>query len=87
MKEIILFGIIVGCFAWWFITLAGKRGWREHIEATTHSDLVHDLVACNYCLSWWVSVAVVGIAALLSGEWSLLFSVFVSTLVSVKMLG
>ena len=86
MIEIFFFGLIVGCFAWWLITLADKRGWLATLQTNAPNDTIWTLFSCNYCMSWWISLIVCLTVCIISGHWLLLPSVFVATLTSVKML-
>ena len=87
MLDILFFGLIVGCFAWWLITLADKRRWLEWLQINAPNDTIHTLFSCHYCMSWWTSLGVSLVVCIVSGEWQLMAGVFVATLISVKMLG
>lgn len=86
MLNVVMFGVIVGCFAAWLITLSMKRGWRDEWIATSPNKTLGELLSCNYCLSWWINAAVTCLVVIITANWTLLFSVFVGTMVSVKIL-
>lgn len=50
-----------------FITLLEKWGIREDL-AVHGSEFVSDLVSCNFCLGFWLSLIVSSISAACTGE-------------------
>lgn len=85
MLDIILFGIIAGVMAWWLVTLADKRGWLTTLQSNAPNDWVWQLFSCHYCMSWWISLIICIIAVIFTGQWELMLSAFIGTLVGVKL--
>lgn len=88
MNSILIFGLISGCLSAWLLTLAYKWGIVEYIQSSEKlPKLINKLASCDFCMSWWVSVAICLVAAVAAGEWLLVVSVFVSTMISRHLLG
>ena len=80
MKDILLYGLFEGCLAAWLLTLAWKWGVIEDLQ-TAPNKLLNKLGSCWYCLSWWTSVVVTALVVLVTMDWQLALSVFVSTMI------
>lgn len=86
MLDILVLGIIIGCLASWFITLSNKRGWRTTWQTNAPNDTIWHLLECDYCMSWWSSLAMSIVAAIAFGNAWLLVAAFVGTMTSKKLL-
>lgn len=86
ITNIVIAALAVGSFTAWCITLAQKRGWIEKWQAKSPSDLLWELLSCNYCMSFWLGLAVSVLLSYVTGEWCLLLVPFVSTKISTLLL-
>lgn len=86
ITTVVMTALAVGSFTAWAITLAYKRGWLEKLQAKAPNDTLNQLFSCNYCLSWWLSVAVAIVLLCVTREWCMCFVPFVSTKISTLLL-
>lgn len=58
MIELFFTSMVVACVTAFVVTLLHKWGIVEYmqIHADEYPELVNKLFACDFCLSWWVSV-------------------------------
>lgn len=58
-------------------------GWLERVwPSLAHRGFLNRLFSCVFCVSWWISVIICILAAVLSGYWLFLLVPFCSTSVS-----
>lgn len=86
MIAILTIGLLNGCIAAWLLTLARKWGVIEKLQVNARNEFMEKLFSCYFCMSWWTSVLLCIIASIAACNGWLLFGVFVSTMVSVKMI-
>lgn len=60
------------------ILLIGKVGLRDYIIAHS-SKLISKLFDCDFCLSWWTSVALTLVAYIFVGDTNLFIIPFIAT--------
>lgn len=54
---------VIACFVAFVIILAGKIGLRDRV-ITTAPKLISELVGCDFCLSFWLSLLIAVILAI-----------------------
>lgn len=77
--------IVIGLGAAFAIILAKKWGIVEYMQ-THGTPFVHALASCDFCLSWWMSLAISVTAAAVSGAWWVIPAAVCSTMISRAML-
>jgi hypothetical protein len=85
MTRILIASLLTGSLAAWIIMLAKKWGVLEWLQIHSNQ-FFNKLFGCDYCLSWWCSVAVSVTAAALTGDGHLLLVPFFSTMLSRRLL-
>lgn len=93
--QFVCWAVVVGLVVAWIVILSEKRGWREWLQVHADCivfgpeldrDLFNRLFGCNYCVSWWLSVAICLILLPATGEWLILAVPFCSTIIAIKCL-
>lgn len=72
--------IIVALIAAFIITLSKKLGIVEHVQVHG-SEFFAEMFNCDFCLSWWTSVAVALVFCVGTGNAMLLVVPFCSTMI------
>ena len=75
----------VGCVAAWIILLAKKLGGVEWL-AINGNAFFSKMALCDYCLSWWLSVCLSVVLAVVAWEWTYVLVPFVSTVIARRMI-
>lgn len=76
-------GIVSGAVTYWGLTVAYKWGIIEWLQVHTRG-LLNELVRCNFCLSWWPSLALCAAYAVYAGNAWYVLSAMVATYFSSK---
>lgn len=85
--DIIIKSIILGLMVAWVIAFATKTGLREWAEVHAPCDLLNELIRCDFCLSWWLSLVFTFVLYLYDGfAWGILAVPFLSTMIARKFL-
>lgn len=79
MVTFVLSIVVVALAAAFFLGLASKWGWLEWLQVHAPNDLIHELLMCKFCCSWWMGVALSVVLALIFGEWWVLLVPLCST--------
>lgn len=85
MVDYIITILLASLLSAFFINLGKKWGIVEWLQMHG-SELISKMAHCDFCLSWWTNVLVSLIAALLVGDWQLLFIPFFATMLTRMML-
>ncbi len=85
MVDYIISILLASLLSAFFINLGKKWGIVEWLQMHG-SELISKMAHCDFCLSWWTNVLVSLIAALLVGDWQLLFIPFFATMLTRMML-
>lgn len=69
MTEFVCRIAVLALFAAFLAILADKWGIRTTIQAKG-PEIVSKMASCDFCFCFWTSLAVSGITAAVTGEWS-----------------
>lgn len=82
---IVIVSFMVGCAAAFLLLLAYKLGIVEWLQV--HGDVVVSKMAqCNFCMSWWLSVVITILLAVIMDNVALLCVPFISTTIARRLL-
>lgn len=82
---IVIVSFMVGCTAAFLLLLAYKLGIVEWLQV--HGDVVVSKMAqCDFCMSWWLSVAITILLAVIMDDVTLIFVPFISTPIARRLL-
>lgn len=69
MTELVFITGLTAAFVIHFMTKSGLREWLMRICEGRR--VLEELLECDFCLSWWISLAVAVSEAVLLGEWQI----------------
>ena len=78
MTTYVAYIIVVALLTAFVIILAKKWGIVEYVQIHGN-DFFSKLASCDFCMSWWTSLAVSIIAVIVTGDWTLIFLPFFVT--------
>ncbi len=83
LEQIIMLAILLALLTSFVVLFISKTGVRDNIVQMTKSKLISELFACDFCLCFWISMALC-IAAIFVFNSNLLiiFMPFISTPIS-----
>lgn len=73
MITVLVLAIVVALEAGFVILFLGKTGIREQVQVHAPK-LLSEMFSCDFCLSWWVCLAITVAAAAMAGEWDLILA-------------
>lgn len=76
--------VAVGCalLSAFIIEVLEKWGWRQKAQLSVGSRFIHDMLGCDFCLGFWISVVISVVSAIVFGNaWYLLMPVFSAPLI------
>lgn len=88
MMTIVVFGwsvLIVACIAAFLLSLAVKWGWLEWLQIHAPNAFFDKLFHCHFCCSWWASLGVSVILAIILQCWWILAVPLCSTVIAVRL--
>lgn len=78
MNTLISATIIIALLSSWIILFMGKTGFREYI--IIHSaKYISQLFSCDFCLSWWICLALSVWAVAITGNIDYIICAFIAT--------
>lgn len=78
MLTFVLTTLIVALLASWIILFISKIGLREWVQV--HAPLlISQLFSCDFCLSWWTSLAVAVCFGIAAGDIIIFLTAFAAT--------
>lgn len=78
MQDFLYHMVIISLFATFILLLLRKWGVIEWMQVHGNN-FFSEMALCNFCLSWWVSVSLSVICAVITGDLTLLLIPFCST--------
>ena len=78
MINFVMTVAVIALVASWIILLIGKNGLMEYLQIYSPK-LISEMFSCDFCLSWWVGVALSVCFAIATGDWILLLCPFCTT--------
>lgn len=85
MTEILVFGLVLALASSFVLTLGHKWGVVTWLQVHAPCDLLWRLFGCDFCMSWWCSVALASVWCAVSGDWWLMVSPVLSARLSANM--
>lgn len=86
MIEFVCFCAVIACVASWLLTLAYKWGVVEWLQIHSPNAFFDKLFSCNFCMSWWVGVALSIIFSICFCNGWLLFCPFVTATITKRII-
>lgn len=83
--QLVACAYIVAPAASFFVTLAYKWGIVDHVQMHGNKFFNH-MFSCEFCLSFWSSMAVSLVLAILASDWSILFVPCITTNITRRLL-
>lgn len=66
--NLVAMAVITACIASFIILLIGKLGLRDLIIAKARVKIFSELFDCDFCLSFWTTLILAGILAIIFGQ-------------------
>lgn len=86
MLEFMICSIVEGSLAAFVLTLGYKWDIVYALQEKAKSRLMKELTNCQFCMTFWICVALSLVASVLTGEWVLMLAPMVATKIGLKLL-
>lgn len=73
---------VIALVAAFLLSLAVKWGWLEYLQVHAPNDLIHELLTCKFCTSFWVCVGISLFLCMATGHWILLAAPMCTTIIT-----
>lgn len=80
--DFICWVAVISLVAAFLLSLAVKWGWLEYLQVHAPNDLIHQMLTCKFCTSFWICMAICLILSIATGHWVLMVAPMCSTIIT-----